>query len=141
MFSIKLEKFYNRSLIFSPTRGGVLIDWSVAHPKESVGALYCSGSQLPLQDKFKIFLLNKIKKKLGKFTPIYLIFTLITSLIPDFGKYSVIPSHLKKHTPRYAHILTVEVKRLKYLLLTEKIMFKFGYSLLRVRWTYCQTSY
>ena len=49
-----------------------------------------------------------------------LTFTLITNLTIDFEKYSTIPSHLKKDTFKYCHLLTAEVKRLQYPLLSEK---------------------
>ena len=79
--------------------------------------------------KLDYFGIANIRK--GKLHLCILTFTLITNLTFDFEKY--IPSHLKKCTLRYLNLLTAKVKKLKYPLLSEKITFKFGYSLLRVR--------
>ena len=58
-----------------------------------------------------------VLKKLQSYT---LTFILIINLTPDFMKYSTIFSYLKKLMPIYPHLLTVEVKRPKYPLLSEK---------------------
>ena len=45
---------------------------------------------------------NKYKRKLQL---CIMTFTLITNLTATFGKYSAIPSHLKKRTSKYSHHL------------------------------------
>ena len=50
-----------------------------------------------------------------------LTFTLITNLTPNFKKYIVIPSHLKKRTPRYPHHLKIQKCPLYFYLCFAKV--------------------
>ena len=52
-----------------------------------------------------VILSKKDSFRKWKITPMYLTFTLIINLTPDFKKYSAILLHLKRRTSKYPHHL------------------------------------